>query len=839
MPEAPASALRQAFGLAALALRALKRDARSGQFVIIALALLVAVAGITAVETFTDRVRLALAEQSSVLLAADLAILSSEPIPDDYRQRARARRLATSEQLTMRSVVAFGDALQLVEIKAVDAAYPLRGQLEIADAPFAPARAVRATPPRGTVWVDPRLLQLLKVQPGDELEVGAARLRIAKVLVLEPDRAGDLFSIAPRLLMNLADIGATRLVLPGSRLQFGLLLAGEREAVANYRAAFERRPYLRLVAPDGARPEIRAALAHAEQFLSLATLVATMLAGVAVLIAARSFAGDHVEAVALLRTLGATKRYIAALFTLEILLLGIGASVLGAGTGYLLHSVLAQLMSGWLQAELPPPGVLPLLHGAASGVIALLGFGLPPLLKLRDVPPIRILRRDVDSQTASGGVVAIYAITAIALLTPWHAGDLRLTAWALAGLAACLAGLVAAAYACLRALAPLRKRVGLTWRAGLANLSRRRQQSILQILALGLGIMAMLLLSLIRTDLLDRWQASLPADAPDQFLINVQPDEAAAVADYLRRQGLPEPALYPMIRGRLLAINSRPVRPEDYEDPRARRLADREFNLSWAANPKADNRIVAGRWWRAADPPDQFSVEVDIAQTLGVALGDTLTYRIAEREVTARVTSLREVNWDTMQANFFVVAPPALLREYPATFITSFKLPAHDTKLLRELVQRFPSVTIIDVAAIIGQLRAIMERAASAVEFVFIFTLIAGVIVLAAAVQSTQAERIYDCTLMKTLGASRRVIVGATAAEFLAIGSVAGLIGGLGALLAGWLIATNVLRVEYAVSGAVLAIGLLAGIAGVVLAGVHAIAGTLKEPVASVLRRVS
>jgi len=819
-----------------LAARLCLRDLRSPPCLVIVLAALIAVAAITAVGAFTDRVRLALAAQSSALLAADLALVSTEPLPAAARAAASAAGLASSEILAMRSVVAHGKDLQLVELKAVGPAYPLRGELLIGDAPFAPGHRAEDIPPRGEAWVEARLLTRLGLALGDELSIGDARLRATKLILLEPDRAGSFFAIAPRVLMNLADVPATGLIAPGSRVQHGLLVAGERAALARFRRSVEPGPHARWQTPGDARPEIRAAMTHASQFLGLATLVATTLAGVAILLAARSFARARFDGIALLRTLGATRRQIAWLLLGEFLLLGLLAAGLGTLAGYALQFVLAHILEDWTQAALPLPSWRPALLGLVGGIIAVTGFALAPLLELRDIPPLRILRAELEPPRTRAASTLLYAALALLLLAPWGSGDWRLTAWVLAGFGATLAALALAGSALLAVIARLRQHVGIRWRAGLANLARRRRHSLWQIVALGLGVLALLVLGVLRTDLLAKWRATLPADAPDQFLINIQPDETAALADFLSARGLPESQLYPMYRGRLLAIAGKPVDPEAYPDPRARRLADREFNLSTATALKADNRIVAGRFWEGDDAP-QFSVEVEIAKTLGIRLGDTLRFGIADREVEARVTSLREVDWDTMQANFFVLAPPRLLADQPATYITSFRLPAGDTTLLPELVARFPSVTTIDVGALLGQVRAIMTRATGAVEFVFVFTLAAGLVVLFAALQATQAERLYDATIMKTLGASRRVVAQAIAVEFTVLGICAGLVGAAGAWATGWLIATRVMRVDYGFEPGLFVIGIAVGVIGIVGVGVYAIVRALREPVATLLRR--
>ncbi|MBI5618966.1 MAG: ABC transporter permease [Gammaproteobacteria bacterium] len=830
MGEAGAAALVR------LALRALRRDLRGAQFVLIAVAVALAVAALTAVDLVAARVRGALAQQSSQLMAADLALIGNDPLPAGYTHRARNVGLAANDVAKLRSMVSFDEQLELVEIKAAGAGYPLRGELRVAASRDAAPRTARAGPAPGTVWVDTRFLDRFGSGAGDTVIVGELPLRIAGVITNEPDRGGEMFSMAPRLLMNLADLPATGLVLPGSRMRYELLLAGSGEALAAFRTGLELAPGVKLLTPAEARPELRTALDRAGQFLALAALVALVLAGVAILLAADGFAREHVDMVALLRTLGASRGRILALFAIELGALGVLAAGAGCAVGYGVHFALVAILGDWLGATPAPVGFAPLARGLVAGIVALAGFGLPPLWRLRAVPAAAILRRDPGMQGGRlGGLVLGLAV--LVVLAPWRSGAWQTTAWALAGFALCLAGLALASFVLLVALAGLRPRAGVYLAAGLATLLRHRARSALQITGLGLGIAALLILGLVRSDLLAQWRASLPANAPDQFLINIQPAEGAAITGFLRGHGVAEPELYPMIRGRLVAIDDRPVDPARYADARTRGLAEREFNLSVATELKPDNRIDAGAWWSAGADPAQFSIETDIARDLGIRLGDTLTYRIAEKTVTARVTSLRHVSWDSMQVNFFVVAPPGLLEPYPATLITSFKLPPADRTLLRDLVKRFPSVTVIDVAAVIGQLRTMMDRAARAIELVFGFTVLAGVVVLLAAVQATQGERIYTAVIWKTFGAERRQLLRAVSVEFVLLSGLAALVASLTAYGAGWAFATRVLKIAYAPDLAILPAGIALAILGVAAAGVYAIRLAWAAPVQSVLRR--
>ena len=827
----------QAKRLFLMALRSLWRDLASGQLVLIGTAVVIGVASMTAVDMFIDRIRQTLVTQSSTLLAADLAVTSTNPIREEHRTLANKLKLNTARLAAMRSMVGHGGELQLVELKAAETGYPLRGNLDIASAPFATPTRTTAIPDKGTAWADARLLQLLGIRVGDRIQIGALSVLIAKVLVFEPDRGGDLFSIAPRVLMNYEDLSQTGLVLPGSRIRHTLLVAGENQAVKQYRDSLSLEATERIVDPKSSRPEIRLALKRAEQYLSLASLTSILLAGLAIILASQSFVAKHLDMCAILKAVGASQRFVSALFLTEIVLLGLAASTIGVILGFILHGVLAGILPGWTQGGLQPPSPYSALRGVLTGLITLCGFSLPPLSGLRRVPPIHVLRRDRSLRSLRPGSLAAYAGATVFLIAPWRVGDWETTSWALLGMTLCLVLLAGSAMVVIRLIDKVRIRLSIAWRFGIANVARRANVSILQTAALGMGLMALLVLGLIRNDLLSQWQGSLPPDAPNQFLINIQPEQVGEIKSFFSAHRATVPDFYPMVRARLVAINDRPIDPDDYDDPRTRRLAEREFNLSWASTLKPDNEIVAGRWWQHDDNTGQFSVEVDIADALGIQLGDKLTYRIADRSLSAPVTSLRRVNWDTMQANFFVVGPPGLLHGYPATFITSFLLADEDRQFLPELVRSFPSITVLDVAALMGHVRRIMGQVSSAVGFIFLFTFGAGMLVLVAAMHSTQDERVYDCAILKTLGASRQLIIRAIAAEFLTIGVVAGTIAGLAALFSGWVIADRVLNLSYELNPWVIPIGIGAGILGVGAAGSLAIRSVMAHPVVQIIRR--
>lgn len=823
-----------------LAVRSLGRELRAGEVHLLALALVIAVAAMSAVGFFTDRVHRAIFARASEMLGADLVVSSPYPIGSELARAARAQGLHVAHTLSFRSTVLSGQRFQLVAIKAVSAGYPLRGQLRIAARPYGPETATREMPAPGSVWLDPRLMSVLDLTRGGRIRLGDARFRVAHVISFEPDRGGNLFNIAPRVLMNLADVPRTGLVQEGSRVTHRLLLAGPPAAVAAFRAWLRPRldPDQQLQDVHDTRPQLRTALDRASRFLSLAALTSVLLAGAAIALATRRYVSRRQDAAAVMRCLGARQGTILRLFGAQMLLLGLAASLIGCGLGYAAQGLLATLLGRIAPGPLPAPSLLPLLLGMAAGLVTLAGFALPPLVRLRDVPPARVLRRDMGAAPPRAWVVYGAALAALASLVLWYAGDVHLAGYVLGGALATVAVLALAGWALVRALAPLRTGVGVAWRFGLANIARHARGSTLQVVAFGLGIMALLLLTLVRTGLLAQWQRSLPPTTPNYFLINIQPDQVPEVGRFLHARGLSGATLYPMVRGRLVAIGDHAVSPDGFADPRARRLAEHEFNLSWARALRGDNRIAAGHWWDADTAAHhQFSVEQGLAETLGIRLGDELTFRVAGEDVHGRVTSLRAVNWDSFQPNFFVLAPPTTLAGYPATWITSFHLAPQHTALLTELVRKFPSVTVLDVDALLTSVRDIMARAVSGVEYVFLFALLAGFTVLFAAIQATLEERRFETAIVRTLGADRRRLLRSLLAEFATVGLLAGVLAAAAATAVGAVLAHRVFDLTYHPDPAVWVMGIAGGTLGVGLAGVLGTRSVLDTPPLETLRR--
>ena len=823
-----------------LALRLLRRDLRAGELRILVLAILVGVGGMTAVGFFTDRVQRALIQQGAELLGADLVLASSAPLRAELADEARRLHLATATILTFPSVVLIGDRPQLVEVKAVSSGYPLRGSLRSASDTRSPEETTRAIPAPGSAWVEPRLRELLA--SGNPLQLGASQFNIPRVLTFEPDRGGDMFSLGPRVLINNADVTRTQLILPGSRVNYRLLLAGEPEVLAAFRVWAEPRlkPGERLLDVRDARPELKTALERAEKFLGLAALVSVLLAGVAVAVATRRYVERHLDGSALLRCFGATQARVVALFGLQMLALGIGASLIGALIGLAAQAALAATLSGFLNMVLPAPSLWPLVVGLLVGIVTLIGFALPPLLRLKNVPPLRVIRRDLGPLPVRTLSVYAAALLAMGLLMFWQVRDLRLTFIVLGGTLAAFFVLSLAAGLLIKGLGMLRAHVGLAWRFGLANIARRQNASIAQILAFGLGLMAMLMLLLVRGDLLAAWQKRLPPDAPNHFLINVQPDDVERIKQFLARAGIggaEGPQVLPMVRGRLTHINDRTVSGADYAEDRARNLLEREFNLSWSAQLQEDNRVTAGAFWdESARGRRELSVEKGLAETLGIKLGDDLTYRIQDRDVRAKVTSLRSVEWDSFRANFFVLAPPGVFDEFPATWITSFYLPSERKAVAGDLVRAFPSVTVIDLEVVMARVRGIMTRVDQSVEVVFLFTLLAGLMVLYAAIQATQDERLRETAILRAFGAGRARLVGSLLAEFTLLGLLAGLLAAFAASVAGWVLAREVFRLSYTFNPMLWLIGPAMGAFGIGLFGFLGTRRVLNVPPLNTLR---
>ena len=777
------------FNTPALALRLLGREWRSGELRVLVLALLIAVTISTAISFFTDRIERSMTSRAAEFLGADMMISSRNPLPELYSQRADEQGLQTSAQIGFSSVMATDAEMQLSSVKAVEDGYPQRGELRITDQPFGQERSTQSIPAPGEVWIEPRLLNQLELEVGESLEVGYASLRISTLITHEPDRAGDFYSLSPSVLMNLADLPATRIVQPGSRVSYKLLISGNEQALIDYRdwlePQLEVNQRLTTVADDNR--QVGRALGRANQFLGLSSIAAVVLAGVAVALSAGRFAVRHFDASALLRCMGLSRRQVLKLFLYQLLLLGALATIAGLLMGWLVQWGLIALLRDLLPPDLPAPGLKPLWIGAATGFTALIGFALPPLLRLGRVAPLRVLRRDLSPMPSSSWLIYGLALFALCLLMWQFTGDLKLTLSMVFGGAAAALVLGLLAWLLLRTFAGPLGRAGLAWRLGSGELLKQPTAAATQILAFGLIFMSMLVVIILRTELLSTWQDQLPPDSPNHFALNILPDEADAFAAQLQEIGARSAPLYPVTPGRLVTINEQPVREQVTKESQGERAINRDLSLTWSAELAPDNPLREGQWWTAEgnDAP-QVSIEADLADSLDIKLNDQLGFVIAGQTLEARVSSIRKVEWDNFTPNFYMVFSPGSLDNLPATMLTSFYLPTTEREALRQLNRAFPAMTLLEVEPILEQIRSILAQVTLAVEYVLVFVLLAGLTVLFAALQATLDQRLYQGALLRTLGAKKALLRRANRLEFSLLGALAGLMAVVASEMATW-----------------------------------------------------
>ena len=819
-----------------LAFRLLKREWRAGEMRVVLLAVALAVASLTAVRYFADRVEQALGHEANTLLAADLALVSDHPANAEFARAAAARGLRVTHTTAFLSMVLSGERNLLTGIKAVESAYPLRGDLRIAPNMFAADVPARSVPPPGQVWVDSRLASGLSVQPGDSVEVGNLRLRIAAILTFEGERGGNFMALAPRLLMNDADLAGTGLVQEGSRVTYRLLVAGDAKKVSDFQTWAKPRLTRgeKLEDVRDARPELRQILDRAQRYLGLSALMTVLLAAAATQMALRRYVQRQFDQFALLRCFGASQRRLFGLYLLQLGGLGLLAGALGSGLGWLAQAGMVHLLGDAIRLGLPPPSLLPPLLGLAAGVLLVLAFSLPALLRLARVPALRVLRRDLGAPPAGALLAQLAGLAVVAGLLFWQAGEVRLGLIVGGGILALMLAAALAIQLLLWPLPWLAQRLPTSLRLGLLNLRRRRWETTLQAMALSLGLLALLLLTLVRGDLFDNWRSQAAAGAPNRFVINIQPDQVEAVRTYLIGQDVADVTLLPMARARLTRIGTRAANSGDYDNERAKRLIEREFNLSTASHLQAGNQISAGVWTGR----EGISVEEGIAQTLGIKLGDELVFDAGGLPLTGRVTSFRKVEWDSFRVNFFFVVPPEALDTLPQSFITSFYLPSERGAALAGLVSAFPNLTVIDVEQVMNELRGLLDRVSAAVQLIFLFSLAVGVLVLLAALYARRDERAREIGLWRTLGASRRRVLLALVTEFTALGLLAGGLAAGAAAGVAWVLAERVFELPHTPDPAIWLVGLGGGWLLVTGAGLLVSLKLLQEAPMASLRRV-
>ena len=833
-----------------LAVRQTARDFRAGELRLLIVAVMLAVAALTAVGFFADRINNGLSRDARQMLGGDAIVASDQPAPPTFAAKARELGLLTATTTSFpsmgRALEAQGGASRLVAVKAVSDAYPLRGRLSVTSGAGAPPQSLARAPEVGSVWVDPALLDALSLKIGDPLLLGDASLKIAKIIVIEPDRGAGFMSFAPRVMLNVADLEATGLVQPASRITYRLAVAAPDTDDTPVRAfvdwaenqvKVEALRGLRVESLANGRPEMRQTLDRAEKFLNLVALLAALLAAVAVGIAARDFAGRHLDDCAMQRVLGASQRSIALQYLVQFTAVGVAASIGGVLLGFGVHYVFVWLLAGLVDSQLPAASVWPALFGLGVGMTLLMGFGLPPVLQLARVPPLRVIRRDVGGlKPASIAVLGAGVVGFVALLMA-VSSDLKLGLIAVGGFAGAVALFALLSWGAVLLLRRIVPDAGAPRWLILATrqIAARPAFAVVQVSALSVGLLALVLLVLLRTDLIASWRQATPPDAPNRFVINIQPEQGDAFQQQLRDAGVAKFDWFPMIRGRLIAINGKSVGPDDMLDARAKRLLDREFNLSHGAALPTHNEVSAGRW--TADEANAVSVEEGLAQTLQLKL-DTLRFDVAGSTTQGRITNLRKVDWGSMRVNFFVIIPRARLPELPATYIAAFRAPA-TPGFDNALARNFPNITNVDVSASIAQVQRVLDQVVRAVEFLFGFTLAAGLVVLFAAVTATREARAREFAVMRALGASGKLLAQVQRAELLGVGALAGVLASLAAIAVGWALARFVFEFSWNASPWVPLAGGVTGALLALAAGWWGLREVLRRPVIETLRRAA
>ena len=843
----------QASSVWILGLRNLWRDLRAGELRLIIVAVLLAVAALSSVGFFADRLQAGLQRDARQLLGGDVVVVSDNPAPAVFVQQARQQGLqtvATASFPTMaRAAQEQGGASRLVALKSVEPGYPLRGVLNLNQGTGQPDLEVRAIPESGHAWVDAPLLEALGLKLGDRLLLGDASFHISHIIAIEPDRGAGFMSFAPRVMINSADLPATRLVQPASRITYRLAVAAQADAGRGAERAAQ--DYLgwaqelakslhgvRVESLESGRPEMRQTLDRAEKFLSLVALLSALLSAVAVALAARAFANSHLDASAMLRVLGQSQRRIALAYVVEFVSIALAASAAGVLLGWAVHHVFVWLLAGLVESALPGASLWPALFGMGMGLTLLLAFGLPPVLQLAQVPPLRVMRRDLGALKPASWLVLGVGVTGFAALLMVASRDIKLGLIAVGGFAVAVllfAGLAWLAVKLLRQV--VNEATAPRWLVmATRQVSAKPVYAVVQVSSLAVGLLALVLLVLLRTDLIASWRKATPADAPDRFVINVQPDQAQDFQAALKKAGVHSYDWYPMIRGRLIAINDKAVSPDDYEEDRAKRLVDREFNISTAETMPDHNQIVGGRW--QAGEQGAISMEEGIAKTLGLKLGDALRFDIGGEESEARITSLRKVDWSSMRANFFVIYPVQHLENVAVTYLAAYRAP--DIKGFdNALVNEFPNITNVDLSSTLAQVQQVMDQVIRAVEFLFGFTLVAGLVVLFASVTGTREERAREYAIMRAVGARSGLLQQVQSAELAGVGLMAGFLASCVALAVGWALARWVFDFEWNVLWWVPLVGALAGALLAWLAGWWALREVVSRPVMITLRQAA
>ena len=859
-----------------LAWRTLWRDARAGELRLLVFAVALGVASLSSVSFLADRMNAGLLRDAGQLLGGDAVVVSDQPTPNAFIKQAKNLGLETVTTLSFPTMARGETSVEdssagksrLIALKVVDDGYPLRGQLKYATtvANTVGSESVHAVqdnktpipqetkttskkkshlqkiPQPGEVWAEASALDALGLQVGAHLWLGDKRLSVGGVLLQEPDRGAGFMNFAPRVMMHRADLDATGLVQPASRITWRFAVVGEPETVERFVTWAQEHvklPQVRGVRVESlstGRPEMRQTLDRAGKFLNLVALLAALLSAVAVALAARSFASKHLDDCAMLRVLGLRQKQIAMSYCGEFVCVGLFASAIGLLLGFCVHFVFVQLLAGLVETALPAATWWPVVYGLATGLTLLLAFGLPPVLQLASVPALRVMRREMGEPKAVTWVVSAMGLLGFAVLLVVASRDLKLGLMVVGGFAGAVLVFAGMAWLAVKLL-----RISVTegkspaWlMLATRQISARPAYAMVQVSALAVGLLALALLVLLRTDLISSWRNATPANAPNRFVINIQPAQSQAFLNALKQANVSNFDWYPMVRGRLVAVNSQGVSAEDYAEERAKRFVDREFNLTFSDTLPVNNPIVAGEW--QPEEPNAMSVDELLAKTLGLKLGDVLRFDIAGLLYESRITSIRHVDWSSMRVNFFVIIPRGQMDDVPTTYIAAFRAPevqGFDNNLLKQ----FPNVTNVDMGAALKQVQGVLEQVVGAVEFLFLFTLATGLVVLFAAVTATREERAREYAVLRALGASNRLLAQVQRAELAGVGALAGFLATSVAVAMGWGLARYAFEFSWSPSPWVPLIGAVVGALLALAAGWWGLREVLSRPVVQTLRQ--
>lgn len=816
----------------------LARDWRGGELGVLVMALVLAVGVVSGISAFTTRLQNALEQESHRFLAADLVVTSGTELSAEWSQTAFNDGLLHAVTLQFPSMVSVGeDTMSLASVKAVSDAYPLRGEMTYSTKPFGAVLSAEEGPGQGEVWLDSRLFALLDIVIGDEVTIGDATFVVAAAARTEPDQGSSFFGYGPRVLMHYEDIPATGVVQPGSRVEYRQLYAGDAATLASFRQWLE--PQLkegqRAVTIEEGQPGIGNALDRAESFLLLAGSLAVVLAGVAVALAARRFSERHHDYVAIIKSLGATSGKVNRLYGTSLLLLGGVATVLGCLMGWGIQALFFYFFAEQLPVEPGPSGIRPYAIGAVTSLTCLLCFAWPPLRRLGQSSPLRVLRRDLPMENRQAINDYVLGLLAVTVLMWWYSQDWKLTLAVLAGLGVTVGLGFCLALTLLRGGRLVGMSAGSIWRLALAGLQRRGRANALQVVIFAMAIMMLLVLLLVRTSLIDEWQAQLPSDAPNHFMINIGPEDVQAIEQLLRVEDITSEPFYPMIRGRIMSVKGEELPSTD--DPQEGRR-QRETNFTWSDTLPNENTLLEGEWWPQGTEESVVSLESEFADRMGLEVGDSVGFLVGSQPLEARVTSIRELQWQSMRPNFYLVFPPRVLADYPATFMTSFHLDATDKSFLNRFIRSFPTVTVIEMDVVVEQIRTIINQVSAAVNLVLVVILAAGGLVLVAGVQASVDARVHESAILRALGAQKRLILGGLLIEFATLGLFAGLLATLGAELSVFILQSLVMDMQYTPTPWLWPVGIFSGALVIGALGVFSCRRVVSTPPVTVLREL-